>query len=129
VGGTTRWEPNPWEPKTQPIKTFRKVSLSLNPDSSKDHKIKVKRLPDIQVGDFAREEPEPKNCLGSLIMVDMIAVKATQVKYAQKVAKRQAKHIRKVAKNSARVKTSKAFPEYTDQTRLDYDPYSSGYYN
>jgi hypothetical protein len=21
VGGTTRWEPNPWEPKTQPIQT------------------------------------------------------------------------------------------------------------
>jgi hypothetical protein len=54
----------------------------------------------------------------------MIAVEAAQVKFAQRVAKRQAKHMRKMAKNSARVKAGKAFPEYADQTRLDYDPYS-----
>jgi hypothetical protein len=56
------------------IKTFGKVGLSLNPDGSKDYKIKIKGLPDIQVSDFAREEPEPENILGSLTKMDIITV-------------------------------------------------------
>jgi hypothetical protein len=90
----------------------------LNPDSSENHEIKIKRLPDIQVSDFAREEPEPKNSLRKLTETDMIVVEAAQVKYTQRVAQKQTKYIRKIIKNSTCVKTSKVFPEYTNQTRL-----------
>jgi hypothetical protein len=40
------------------INSFRKVGLSLNPDGSEDHKIKIRDLPGIEVGDWQRE-PSP----------------------------------------------------------------------
>jgi hypothetical protein len=94
------------------IKTFRKVGLSLNPDSSENHIIKIKGLLDIQVSDFDKKTPEYENSLGNLTKTDIIAIETAQIKYTQKIAKRYAKYIKKIAKNLARVKTSKTFPEY-----------------
>jgi hypothetical protein len=37
------------------INSFPKVGLSLNPDSSEDHEIKIRDLPEIDVGDWQRE--------------------------------------------------------------------------
>ena len=49
------------------IQTFRRVGLSLNPDGSEDHEIRIKGLENIEVGDFSRKGPELENDLGSLI--------------------------------------------------------------
>jgi hypothetical protein len=46
----------------------------LNLNSSENHKIKTKRLPDIQVIDFTRKKPEPKNSLGRLTEIDIITI-------------------------------------------------------
>ena len=40
------------EHKDTIIKTFKNVGLSLNPDRSEDHKLKIKDLPDLIVGDY-----------------------------------------------------------------------------
>jgi hypothetical protein len=69
------------------IQTFRRLRLSLNPDSSEDHKIKIKGLEDIKVGDFSRIESELENGLGSLMVSNIEAVEAIQVKLAAQVAK------------------------------------------
>jgi hypothetical protein len=53
--------------------------LTLNPNGSEDHKLKIKGLDDIKVGDFRRKELDPGNGLGSLI-VDVAAVEAVQLK-------------------------------------------------
>jgi hypothetical protein len=34
------------------IKTFRQIGLSLNPDGSEDHELKIRNLPGIEVGDW-----------------------------------------------------------------------------
>jgi hypothetical protein len=47
----------------------------LNPNSSKDVELKVKGLPDLQVGDYSRKEPENINGLGSLTTIDINAIK------------------------------------------------------
>ena len=56
------------------IQTFRRVGLSLNPDGSEDHELKIKGLDDIQVGDYSRVKPEPENGLGSLTAIDITTV-------------------------------------------------------
>jgi hypothetical protein len=96
----------------------------LNPDSSKNSKLKVKGLLDIEVNGFARKELEPENSLSNLLEVDIIAIYITQAKYTQKITYTQAKKTRKIAKNNKRVKTSRIFPKYTNQNREDYDPYN-----
>jgi hypothetical protein len=65
--------------------------LTLNPNGSEDHKLKIKGLDDIKVGDFRRKELDPGNGLGSLIAVDVAAVEAVQLKLEQRVAKVKSK--------------------------------------
>jgi hypothetical protein len=57
----------------------------LNPDSSKDSKLKIKGLLDIKISDFTRKELEPEDGLGSFLEIDIIAVYITQAKYTQKI--------------------------------------------
>jgi hypothetical protein len=56
--------------------------LSFNPNSSKDHKIKIKGLKNIKVGDFFRIELKLENSLRSLIVSNIKAVKVIQIKLA-----------------------------------------------
>ena len=97
----TEWVGQAWKElheryKDTIIQTFRRVGLSLNPDGSEDHELKIKGLDDIQVGDYhSRVEAEPENGLGSLTAVDVTAVQDAQVKLAVRVAKSKAKAIAK----------------------------------
>jgi hypothetical protein len=75
------------------IKTFQRVGLTLNLNGSEDHKLKIKGLDDIKVGDFRRKEPDPKNGLGSLTAVDVAAVEAAQLKLKERVAKAREKDL------------------------------------
>ena len=65
--------------------------MTLNPNGSEDHKLKIKGLDDIKVGDFRRKELDPENSLGSLTAVDVAAVEAVQLKLEERVAKVKAK--------------------------------------
>jgi hypothetical protein len=65
--------------------------LTLNPNVSKDHKLKIKGLNDIKVRDFRRKELDPKNGLRSLTAADVAAVEAMQLKLEERVAKVKAK--------------------------------------
>ena len=65
--------------------------MTLNPNGSEDHKLKIKGLDDIKVGDFRRKELDPGNGLGSLTAVDVAAVEAVQLKLEERVAKVKAK--------------------------------------
>ena len=56
----TEWVGKAWERlhiehKDTIINTFQNVGLSLNPDGSEDHKLKIKDLPNITVGDWHRQ--------------------------------------------------------------------------
>jgi hypothetical protein len=71
----TQWVAEVWKQlhiqyKDTIIQTFWRLGLSLNPDSSEDHEIRIKGLEDIKVGDFSHIEPELGNGLGSLIVSD-----------------------------------------------------------
>jgi hypothetical protein len=53
----TQWVGEAWEQihrdhKETTIKAFRNLGLSLNPDGSEDSKLKIKDLPNIEVGDY-----------------------------------------------------------------------------
>jgi len=50
------------------------MGLSLNPNSSKDTKLKVKGLPNLQVRDYSRKEPENANGLRSLTTINIKAI-------------------------------------------------------
>jgi hypothetical protein len=57
----TYWVARAWkrlhlEYKDTIINTFRNVGLALNPDGSQDGELKVKGIPDIQVGDYCRDD-------------------------------------------------------------------------
>jgi hypothetical protein len=57
----THWVAKAWkrlhlEYKDTIVQTFRNVGLALNPDGSEDIELKIKGIPDISVGDFARED-------------------------------------------------------------------------
>ena len=57
----THWVLKAWkrlhsEYKDTIINTFQAVGLSLNPDGSQDEKLKVKGIPDLIVGDYARDD-------------------------------------------------------------------------
>ena len=67
------------------------MGLSLNPDGSEDHEIKIKGLENIKVGDFSRKEAELESGLGSLTATDIAAVEAAQVKLAAKAVKSKGK--------------------------------------
>jgi hypothetical protein len=67
------------------------VGLSLNPDGSEDHEIKIKGLENIKVGDFSRKEAELESGLGSLTATDIAAVEAAQVKLAARAVKTKGK--------------------------------------
>jgi hypothetical protein len=76
----TQWVSIAWKElhekyKDTIIQTFQRVGLSLNPNSSEDHELKIKGLDDIQVGDYSRVELKPENGLGSLTAIDVTAVK------------------------------------------------------
>jgi DDE superfamily endonuclease len=103
------------------IKTFRSVGLSLNPDGSEDAELKVKGLPDLQVGDYSRKEPENANGLGSLTTIDIEAIEKAQVQLAIKVTKSIAKQARQMARNQARIDSGKSYPMNEDDTAEGYD--------
>jgi hypothetical protein len=88
------------------IETFQYVGLTLNPNSSEDHKLKIKGLDDIKVGDFRHKEPDPENGLGSLTAIDVAAVEAVQLKLEERVAKVKAKKTAKIADAITRKKDS-----------------------
>jgi hypothetical protein len=92
----TEWVATAWkrlheEYKATIINTFRQVGLSLNPDGSEDHEIKIKGLENIKVGDFSRKEAELESGLGSLTATDIAAVEAAQVKLAARAVKTKGK--------------------------------------
>ena len=60
------------------ITAFRNVSLSLNPDGSKDSKLKIKDLPGITVGDYTAP-PTPISIPND---DDIIKVKGRQLLYS-----------------------------------------------
>jgi hypothetical protein len=54
----TQWVAVAWKElhekyKDTIIQTFQQVGLTLNPNSSEDHELKIKGLENIQVGDFS----------------------------------------------------------------------------
>jgi hypothetical protein len=64
----TKWVGEAWdilhrEYKHTIIKTFRQTGISLNPDGSEDLEIKIRDVPDIEVGDWTRSN-EPINLDG-----------------------------------------------------------------
>jgi hypothetical protein len=65
--------------------------LSLNPDGSEDHELKIKGLPDIKVGDYTRREPGREDGLGSLLPVDVEAIAAAKITLATQVEVRRVK--------------------------------------
>jgi hypothetical protein len=67
------------------------VGLSLNPNSSEDHKIKIKGLENIKVRDFSWKEVELESSLGSLTATDIATVEAVQVKLAARAVKTKGK--------------------------------------
>jgi hypothetical protein len=92
----TQWVGDAWDElhvkyKKTIIETFQRVGLTLNPDGSEDHKLKIKGLDDIKVGDFRRKELDPENGLGSLTAIDVAAVEAAQLKLEERVAKAREK--------------------------------------
>jgi hypothetical protein len=77
----TKWVAAAWkrlhiEYKQVIINTFRNVGLSLNPDGSEDHEIKIKDLDGITVGDYSQKDADPENGLGSLTPADLVLVEA-----------------------------------------------------
>jgi hypothetical protein len=112
----TQWVAVAWkrlheEYKDTIIKTFRSVGLSLNPDGSEDHELKIKGLADIKVGDYTRREPEIEDGLGSLLPVDVEAIAAAKVKLAAQVEARRVKHMEKLAAATAKAKSGRTFLE------------------
>ena len=102
----TQWVGDAWDElhikyKKTIIETFQRVGLTLNPDGSEDHKLKIKGLDDIKVGDFRRKELDPENGLGSLTALDVAAVEAAQLKLKERVAKVKAKKAAKVVRADA----------------------------
>jgi hypothetical protein len=65
--------------------------LSLNPDGSEDHELKIKGLPDIKVGDYTRREPEREDGLESLLPIDVEAIAAAKVTLVTQVEVRRVK--------------------------------------
>lgn len=83
----TEWVGRAWtqlhtEYKQTIIDTFRHVGLSLHPNGSEDHEIKIKDLDNIAVGDYARGKVDRADGLGSLTPVDIMAIAAAKVKLA-----------------------------------------------
>jgi hypothetical protein len=97
------------------------VGLSLNPDSSEDIELKVKGLPDLQVRDYSRKEPENTNSLRSLTTIDIEAIEKAQVQLAIKVTKSIAKQARQMARNQARIDSGKSYPMNKDDTAEGYN--------
>jgi hypothetical protein len=93
----------------------------LNPDSSKDTELKVKGLPDLQVRDYSRKEPENANGLRSLTTIDIKAIKKAQVQLTIKVIKSITKQARQIARNQARIDSGKSYPMNEDDTAEGYD--------
>jgi hypothetical protein len=52
--------------------------MSLNPDGSEDHEIKIKGLDSIQVGDYTQEQLDHKSGLESLSLEDIEKIQASQ---------------------------------------------------
>jgi hypothetical protein len=97
----TKWVGEAWERlhieyKDKIVRTFRQVGLSLNPDGSEDHEIKIKGLDSIVVGNYVRETTNEDDGLGSLTLADITAIKAAKVELAARVEAKRVKHIAKV---------------------------------
>jgi hypothetical protein len=56
--------------------------------------------------------------------IDIITVHIAQAKYTQRITYTQAKRTCKIAKNNKRIKASRMFLKYTNQSREDYNPYN-----
>lgn len=50
------WEPPHRDYKDAITKTFRQTAISLPPDGSKDEEIRIRDIPNIEIGDYNREE-------------------------------------------------------------------------
>ena len=90
--------------------------MSLNPNCSDDHEIKIKGLEEIQVGDFPSSTLDLETSHGSLTPVDVAIVEAAQVKLAARDAKSKAKHTAKVVRANAKVKASCMFAKDADHS-------------
>jgi hypothetical protein len=85
----TEWVGTAWtqlhtEYKQTIINTFRHVGLSLCPDGSEDHEIKIKGLDNIAIRDYARGKVDEAGGLGSLTPIDIAAIAAAKVRLAAK---------------------------------------------
>jgi DDE superfamily endonuclease len=97
----TKWVGKAWERlhieyKDTIVRTFRQVGLSLNPNGSEDHEIKIKGLDGIVVGNYTQEtiDEDEDDGLGSLTLADITAIEAAKVKLAARV---EAKRVRCMA--------------------------------
>ena len=58
------------------IEIFQRVGLSLNPNGSKDHKLRIKGLNGIKVGDYTYKILDIDNNFGGLTTSDITNIKA-----------------------------------------------------
>ena len=86
----------------------------MNPNSSKDYKLKIKGLDNIAVRDYSHVEPEEENGLGSLTATNIAAVEFVQVKLAAQVAKAKEKLKAKRAQKDAEEESSSNNEEHEE---------------
>ena len=127
----TQWVGDAWDElhikyKKTIIETFQRVGLTLNPDGSEDHKLKIKGLDDIKVGDFRRKELDPENGLGSLTALDVAAVEAAQLKLKERVAKVKAKKAAKVVRADAIMEENDPVEESSDDEEEHEEVFTLG---
>lgn len=103
------------EKKDLIIKTFRLVGLSLNPDSSKDHEIKIKGLDNIIIRDYSRAKTDSDNGLRSLLPTDIQSINNVKAKLAARVKAKRVKHQTKLVVTTTRVADFSIFPEYQQE--------------
>ena len=99
----TAWKRLHKEKKDLIIKTFRQVGLSLNPDGSKDHEIKIKGLDNIIIRDYSRAKTDSDNGLRSLLPTDIQSINNVKAKLAAIVKAKRVKHQTKLAVATTRV--------------------------
>jgi hypothetical protein len=93
----TKWVAVAWkrlheEKKDVIIKTFRQVGLSLNPDGSEDHELKIKGLDNLIIGDYLRPQGSGTDGLESLLLNDIQTINDIKAQLAIKVEAKRVKH-------------------------------------
>jgi hypothetical protein len=93
----TKWVAVAWkrlheEKKDVIIKTFRQVGLSLNPDGSEDHELKIKGLDNLVIGDYLRPQGSGTDGLESLLLNDIQTINDIKAQLAIKVEAKRVKH-------------------------------------